>query len=222
MHIVLLDVDGTLTNTNHIDELCLTAALETCLGLQGLSRDWSTYEHSTDSGIADEVVRRTLSEPPDHLYVGIERDYMTRLASAYSDQPERFLPMQGARTIMPDLLWKGYAVGIATGCWKDSALFKLRAAGIGHATIPISTADHYIDRRNILMHGIHACRQRYSIDTIDSVTYVGDGVWDVRSAHAIGINFIGVGSERRRCTLIDAGANVVVESLDQVMPHLPN
>lgn len=222
MHIVLLDVDGTLTNTNHIDELCLTAALETCLGLQGLSRDWSTYEHSTDSGIADEAVRRVHPEPPDHLYANIEREYMSRLDIAHGKQPEQFLPMQGARNIMPDLLWKGYAVGIATGCWKESALFKLRAAGIGHATVPISTADHHIDRRNILMHGILACRRRYAIEKVDSVTYVGDGVWDVRSAHAIGINFIGIGSERRRNKLIDAGANVVVESLDHIVPHLPH
>lgn len=221
MHVVLLDVDGTLTNTNHIDEICLTAALETCLDLPGLSRDWSTYEHSTDSGIADEVIRRVHSEPPDQVYGEIEREYMTSLRLAFSKNPEHFLPMPGARMIMSDLLWKGYAVGIATGCWRDSAAFKLHAAGIGHATIPMSTADHHIDRRNILMHGIQKCRERYVIEHVDSVTYVGDGVWDVRSANALGINFVGVGLERRRNRLIEAGANVVVESLEQVAPHLP-
>ncbi|MBU3679924.1 MAG: HAD family hydrolase [Candidatus Kapabacteria bacterium] len=221
MHIVLLDVDGTLTDTNHVDELCLTVAIETCLDISGLSRDWSTYEHSTDSGIVDKVIRRVYADPPHHQCREIERQYMSRLRSEFTVRPQYFLPMPGARMIMSDLLRKGYAVGIATGCWRDSATFKLHAAGIDHAEIPMSTANNHIDRQKSLMHGIEKCRDHYEIERIDSVTYIGDGVWDVQSAHAVYINFVGVGGERRRTRLIEAGANIVVESLEQVFPHLP-
>ena len=52
----MFDIDGTLVNSNDFDEECYLKAAETVLSVK-ISSDWENYEHATDSGILNEVIK---------------------------------------------------------------------------------------------------------------------------------------------------------------------
>ncbi len=57
MHLLLLDIDGTLTDTNDVDTSCFVQALRDVFALSEISTDWSAYPDATDSAITAHVVR---------------------------------------------------------------------------------------------------------------------------------------------------------------------
>jgi len=55
MKLVILDIDGTLTATNHVDTDCFVSAFTHCFGVAVIETDWALYPHATDSGIMQEL-----------------------------------------------------------------------------------------------------------------------------------------------------------------------
>ncbi len=50
MHLVMFDIDGTLTETMKVDEECYVRSLAEVCGFTDVETDWSSYTHATDSG----------------------------------------------------------------------------------------------------------------------------------------------------------------------------
>jgi beta-phosphoglucomutase-like phosphatase (HAD superfamily) len=55
MHAVILDIDGTLLNSNEIDDTLYRAAVRRILGKVKVRKSWSLYRNVTDSGILEEI-----------------------------------------------------------------------------------------------------------------------------------------------------------------------
>ena len=55
MHLVMFDIDGTLTQTMKIDEECFVRSFKDVFGFADIDTDWSRYPHTTDSGIFHDV-----------------------------------------------------------------------------------------------------------------------------------------------------------------------
>ena len=53
-------------------------------------------------------------------------------------------------------------------------------------------------------------RQHYGISQFAKVVSVGDGLWDVRTAANLNLDFVGIASGERAQTLADAGARHIV------------
>jgi hypothetical protein len=58
MHLVVFDIDGTLTDTCQADESCYWRAFYDVFGICENQPDWSTFCHVTDSGIAAQARER--------------------------------------------------------------------------------------------------------------------------------------------------------------------
>jgi phosphoglycolate phosphatase-like HAD superfamily hydrolase len=218
MDLVIFDIDGTLTDTNHVDEHAIVGALQDVLGLSDLSTDWATYEHSTDSGIVKEVITRVHGSVPPHVLQRVQDKFFEYLEAFYSASPDLFMAMPGAGTILRDLSEQGVQTAIATGSWRESALFKLRVARIWKDNVPMATSDDSVSRSEIIQTAIERAKVNYNQAEFNSIRYVGDGVWDARAARHLGLPFIGVGSGHRKDMLVSEGALVVVDSLNQIMP----
>jgi phosphoglycolate phosphatase-like HAD superfamily hydrolase len=54
-------------------------------------------------------------------------------------------------------------------------------------------------------------RTKYRQPQFTQVTYVGDGVWDARSAKRLGIGFIGVAHGEKETALRAAGATAIIQ-----------
>ncbi len=216
MQLVIFDIDGTLTDTNHVDEHAIVGALQDVLGLSDLSTDWSTYEHSTDSGIVKEVISRVHGSVPPHVLQRVQDKFYEYLEAFYSTSPDLFMAMPGGQSVLRELTQAGYATAIATGSWRESALFKLRVARVWKDDVPMATSDDSVSRSEIIQTAIERSKVRYGLDSFSSLTYVGDGVWDARASKHLGIPFIGVGSGLKQQILASEGASQVVETLSDL------
>lgn len=213
MKLVVLDVDGTLTNTNAVDEHCLIGALTAVLGVDNLSNDWSTYAQSTDSGIVNEVVSNVHGAVDTDVVARVRHTFFDLMEMAYTQQPEAFAAIDGAGDLFARLRSGGYAVAIATGAWHESARFKMRVAGIDMHGVTMATGDDHSERTEILALAVDRAR-RWDGHIPAEVIYVGDGSWDVAAAAALGYRFVGIATtDEARERLVAAGATEVYESL---------
>jgi beta-phosphoglucomutase-like phosphatase (HAD superfamily) len=49
MHLVMFDIDGTLTETMKVDEECFVRSFKDVFGFADIDTDWSHYPRTTDS-----------------------------------------------------------------------------------------------------------------------------------------------------------------------------
>ena len=55
MHLVMFDIDGTLTETMKVDEECFVDSFKDVFGFADIDTDWLHYPRTTDSGIFHDV-----------------------------------------------------------------------------------------------------------------------------------------------------------------------
>ena len=215
MNLVIFDVDGTLTDTNHIDAICFERALQQEFGVSGISFNWESYQHTTDAGIATEILRFHFGRDPLANELNSVRDRMVRLLEkAHQSNPEDFREICGARTILHSLQQQqDWRIAIATGCWSASALLKLRKAGI-EADVPFASCNDSVSRSAIVKSAIHKSRFFYDVRDFTSITFIGDGVWDIAAAQSLGIGFLGIANETKQTRLKAAGAKFVCSKYD--------
>lgn len=208
MHLVVFDIDGTLTRTNEADERCFESAVAQEFKISGVVTDWGAYTHSTDSGIIHELVERHHKRPPQQEELERFREtFVKHLENHYQDVPGSFDKVPGAESIFDRLKEMGtHAVAIATGGWKRSALLKLQKAGINISNIPSAFADDHFSRDDIILTAVTRAKEIYRRTSFESLTYVGDGRWDFLTATRLGINFVGITDNRGPEKLANAGA----------------
>lgn len=83
MHVVMFDIDGTLVDSAGFDGELYAAAVGEVTGVQ-LDQRWGRYEHVSDSGILEQVLREprfsndraALAARVQQHFVGLVRDYL--------------------------------------------------------------------------------------------------------------------------------------------------
>lgn len=211
MKLVVFDIDGTLTRTDEVDEVCYVRAFEEELGWAGISTDWAAYPSCTDEAIALEVFARHGNRlPRDGEIERVRRRFLSLLEAALAEGPDLFTEIPGAGEALRRLRSDpGFRVALATGAWEASARLKLRAAGLEVEGIPLATSDDHPSREEIVRRAI--ARAEAGSGPFESIVSVGDGVWDLRTARALGVGFVGIGSGERAERLRREGAERVIE-----------
>jgi phosphoglycolate phosphatase-like HAD superfamily hydrolase len=210
MKLVIFDVDGTLTDTNEVDGACFRLAFQQEFGLRKISCDWESYNYTTDQGIATEVLTSFLNRNPlDSELSRARTRFIQNLRDAYCLNPQDFQEVRGAGSILRLLReetdWK---VAIATGCWAESARFKLQRAGLQTDT-PFASCEDSTSRDGIVSRVIEKAKFYYECKDFTTVVFVGDGVWDVTTAKNLGIGFVGISANEKRQRLRKAGAKFI-------------
>ena len=105
---------------------------------------------------------------------------------------------------------KDFSVGFATGGWKETAELKCNAVGLNlHNHMLKSSNDHY-NRGKIIELVIQEAKMKHAIQTFESITYFGDGLWDFKTTQNLKIDFIGVDSHGNN-RLKNAGVEKVIK-----------
>ena len=205
MHLVMFDIDGTLTETMKVDEECFACSFNDVFGFTDIDTDWSRYPRTTDSGIFHDVFTTRIGESPTAQEVSRFRQHFVQLLAAASSQSP-FAPVAGADRLLSRLTQGGsHRVSLATGCWRDSARLKMASAGMCFDDHPAATADDALDRESIMTLSKQRAAERYG-ESFACTVYVGDGVWDARACRSIGVPFIGIGTGSRATRLSAEGA----------------
>lgn len=206
--VALFDLDGTLTRTNEVDGSCFLAAVEAELGVLA-EADWSRYRHCTDEGIGTELWLRHVGAPPAAADLArLRRRFLVLLRRAARAEPHRFDAVDGALELLRQLPAAGWTSVIATGAWEASARLKLRAARLP-IDLPLFACDSCPSREAILARALAYCGDA-ARGTVERAVSIGDGVWDVAAAAALGLPFVGVATGVRADRLREAGARVVI------------
>src|SRR4030095_16246313 len=102
MHLVMFDIDGTLTETMKVDEDCFVRSFKDVFGFADIDTDWSHYPHTTDSGIFHDVFTSRRGRSPTALDVSRFRQHFIGLLAAASSQSP-FAPVAGAGRLLSRL-----------------------------------------------------------------------------------------------------------------------
>ena len=150
MHLVMFDIDGTLTETMKVDEECFVRSFKNVFGFADIDTDWSHYPHTTDSGIFHDLFTSRIGRSPTAQEVsGFRQHFIQLLAAASSQSP--FSPVAGADRLLSRLAQDGsHRVSLATGGWRDSARLKMASAGMCFDNHPTASADDALDRESIM------------------------------------------------------------------------
>ena len=213
MKLAIFDIDGTLTNTNSVDTECFVKALSEAHAITEINTDWSTYPHTTDSGITLQIFQQKFGrDPADPELDKFKSCFVNLLSEQCQENSSSFTEIAGASIALSRLKRESdWAVAIATGSWRESALLKLRAAKIDVEGIPAAFAEDGLSREEILQSAVSQALQEYQLGSFTKVVSVGDGLWDVRTARRLNFAFLGVGGGESVAILNRAGAKHVIE-----------
>jgi len=213
MKLAIFDIDGTLTNTNSVDNECFLKALSEAHAITEINTDWATYPHTTDSGITLHIFQEKFGRSPDETELAkFKSCFVNMLSDQYQSDSSSFAEIAGAYIALNRLKRESdWAVAIATGCWRESALLKLRAAKIDIDGIPAAYAEDGLSREEILQAAVSQSLKQYSLTSFGKVVSIGDGLWDVRTARRLNFTFLGVGCGESATMLRQAGARDVTK-----------
>src|SRR5258708_39148859 len=93
MNLAIFDIDGTLTETDHVDNICFVQALADALAITGISTDWAGYPHTTDSAITFHVFQERFNRSPEEVelvkfktrFVSLLEDYRIKDSSLFAE-----------------------------------------------------------------------------------------------------------------------------------------
>jgi len=192
--LIIFDIDGTLTNTNHVDSVCFEKAIQDTLSITSIDTNWHNYKYSTDSGILTEIFQSKLNrDPTSHEIKIIRNKFVTYLKAAFEQNNLLCVPIDGSQNILENISSFGWNVGIATGGWEKSAVLKLMTTQIKYQDIPLAHSDDHFEREKIISIAISRAQHFYKKMSYEKIIYVGDRSWDRKAAKNLGIDFIGVG-----------------------------
>lgn len=205
---IIFDIDGTLTQSMQLDDICFVRALAEVWDFHDVDTDWSKYKHVTDAGLLHELHETRTGRPPTTGELHAFRDhFLALLAQMLAENP--IAPITGAPAILAHLTAQtDYGVSLATGAWGASASLKMRSAGMRFEDHPAASSDDAPDRVTIMQLSRQRAAARFGHR--EQVVYVGDGLWDARACQALGWPFLGIGTGERAARLQVAGAVTVL------------
>ena len=213
MKLAIFDIDGTLTNTNTVDDECFVKALAKAHAITEINTDWAAYNHTTDSGITQQIFQDQFDrDPEDAELEKFKSCFVDMLSKQYESNASGFAQIEGASITLDKLKRdSAWAIAIATGCWRESAMLKLRAAKIDIDGIPGAFAEDGLSREEILQSAVSQSLVQHRVSSFAKTVSVGDGLWDVRTARRLRFGFLGIGCGESAALLNRAGAKHVIE-----------
>jgi phosphoglycolate phosphatase-like HAD superfamily hydrolase len=211
--LAVFDIDGTLTDTNAVDEECFLRAVADVLGLDAAGLRWSEAPHVTDSDLLRWLCQRYCDRPlrEGEAEATISR-FLELLQRELRSAPERFRPMPGAPAVLEHLREFGWEVALATGGWEPSARLKLAAAGLAAEDLVLASASDAPTRPEILELAVRKTSELRG-EAFSRIVAIGDAAWDLDAAAALGWPFVGIASGERANRLRAAGTSVVLQDL---------
>jgi phosphoglycolate phosphatase-like HAD superfamily hydrolase len=195
MNLVMLDIDGTLTQSFELDGDVFVIAIAEMFGSPQIDLNLNEFIDVTSLGVTLEELQRILGRVPTGEEIkAVKHRVLHHLERMYQESADTFSEVPGASLFLRQLRkLDGVGIAIGTGAWHSEALFKLRASNLNVDGIPIATSDDDRNRRRIMEIAAERARVYYGYSSFGRVVYMGDGPWDLQASRSLGYTFIGIG-----------------------------
>lgn len=203
---IALDLDQTLIRAEALDWTLWLGAISEALGCAiPEDLDWGALPVHTDHGLLDSLSALLRGRPfGAGERARFEARLFARIDAALAETPDVFRPIDGAVEFVGALSGR---CALATGNLHPVTTRKLRSSGLDRHPMPCSCSAAGLDRPALVARALAALGWSPG----QPATSLGDGVWDVRAARALGVGFIGVAqSDRHEARLRASGARVVI------------
>jgi len=195
MKLAIFDIDGTLTCTNAIDEACFLETAQIIISPKIKTIDPEGFKHYTDENIVTEWYQQYFHRKPTFMEKEAFLIYFLQLLNSNRRQfPKAFTAVSGAAEILHQL-GPDWQVALATGCWVQSAEYKLKVAKINLQEIPLTTSSEALSRHEIIKIAIQKAKAKAGVDEFEHIVYIGDGIWDLRTCIDLDLPFVGIEAE---------------------------
>src|SRR5206468_11756003 len=118
MNLAIFDIDGTIVDSNAVDNQCFLETFAREFGIDAAGTDWSGYSHHTDRGLAHEFLRRAWSRDPEEVDIVRHQSAFMRLLR---ERANVLHEIAGAKRFVELLRRSGRTVALAMGAWSESA-----------------------------------------------------------------------------------------------------
>lgn len=184
---LIFDIDGTLVKSTEFDTRLYLQAVADVLGTVKIHDDWDAYEHVTDSGILQQLLRENEIRDPVSAFDAVKSRFSALVEEHLEKEPCE--PVPGTIEMLRQLARsEACRVGLATGGWRRTAIAKLESCAIDFQNIPLCSSDDAEARMEIMK----LCLETMPATT-GPVVYVGDGPWDLRASKGLGWKFVAIG-----------------------------
>lgn len=190
MYLVIFDIDGTILDSVKTDDECFVQTFKNLFNINLSEANWTEYKNVTDLGLTNEIFQNHFGQKPTmNEIVKIKTYFYNLLFKRQKD----FKEINGALKFIEHLrTTRNIEMAMATGGWKETALLKLKSIGFDSSPFVLKSSNDHFSRAEIIKQAIEESLQKNNLKTFESITYIGDGVWDFNTAMELGLQFIGI------------------------------
>lgn len=213
-NLVVFDIDGTLTDSVLIhQEAFIKSLLKLGVPKQNPEKQprLNSFKHHTDSFIAKALFEQYTDIPFDHLLL---QKFESELYQYI--QKSQINEIKGAINFINYLTSEtNYGICFATGSLYRPAVHKLNAIGIQFNETLLVASDNIGDRESIINQAIHQAKVFYDQTHFNHIISIGDGIWDLKAAKNLNLDFIGIGTQHKD-TFIKNHVNWIADDFTQL------
>lgn len=187
----VFDIDGTLTDSIPTYLKVITKVLED-IGLKNIDTDYNNYLHHTDRYALEYNYERNFGKKtPDSL-----RFELDTLLGIELQKHEPVIEIPGARELLLNLQQREIPFAYGTGAFPKATVVKMNDARLPLIEEVLATSITSISRVGFVKEAIQKSKEYYQRD-FNKIVAVGDGLWDLKAAQELKIDFLGVGLKNR-------------------------
>lgn len=190
--LIIFDIDGTLIDSVSGYHKVIINAM-TDMGLANINTDFNALKHHTDSYALKYNYENFFKK---ELSINLLNDFEELIVKYLKKQPKT-IPIKGVSEVLSQLKDSEYAIAFATGSLPKSAIFKMTQAGLPIEREVLATSKTSFSREGFVLEAIDKAKKYYNVTAFDEIISVGDGLWDLKTAQNLGLQFIGIGLKHK-------------------------
>lgn len=187
----VFDIDGTLTDSIPTYLKVITKVLSD-IGLKDIDTDYDNYLHHTDRyALEYNYERNHGKKAPDTLRFEVDTLLETELRKY-----DPVVEIPGARELLLDFQQREIPFAYGTGAFPKATVVKMNDANIPFIPEVLATSINSVSRAGFVIEAIEKSKGFYNKD-FKKIVAVGDGLWDLKAAQELQIDFLGVGLKNK-------------------------